>query len=123
MLCTGICGAGISGIECLIPLEVRLKCSYNMIAYVWDEVKRKSNLKKHGLDFRDAYLVYENPNKCTYEASRGDEYRLMDVALAIVRGRHLTLVYTEQGGDVRVISFRHASREERKQYEEDTKQD
>lgn len=89
--------------------------------YVWDETKRKSNLKKHGLDFRDAYLVYENSDKCTYDASRGDEYRLMDVALAVVKGRLLTLVYTERGDEVRVISFRHASREERKQYEEDGK--
>lgn len=89
--------------------------------FVWDEAKRKSNLKKHGLDFRDAYLVYENPDKCTYDASRGDEYRLMDVALAVVRGRLLTLVYTEQDDVVRVISFRNASRTERMQYEEDTK--
>ena len=89
--------------------------------YVWDEAKRKSNLKKHGLDFRDAYLVYENPDKCTYDASREDEYRLMDAALALIKGRLLTLVYTETGNEVRVISFRNASREERKRYEEDTK--
>ncbi|MGH9606053.1 MAG: BrnT family toxin [Terracidiphilus sp.] len=89
--------------------------------FVWDEAKRKSNLKKHGLDFRDARLVYDSPDKCTYEASRGDEYRLMDIALVVLKGRHLTLVYTEHGGEVRVISFRHSSREERKLYEEDTK--
>lgn len=89
--------------------------------YVWDEAKRKANLKKHGLDFKDAYLIYENPEKCTYEASRDDEYRLMDIALAVIKGRLLTLVYTERGEDVRVISFRNASREERKRYEEDTK--
>ena len=88
--------------------------------YVWDEAKRKSNLKKHGLDFRDAYLVYENPDKCTYDAGRAEEYRLMDVALAVVRGRVLTLVDTEQDDEVRVISFRHASRTERRQYEQDT---
>ncbi len=78
-------------------------------------------MKKHGLDFKDAWLIYDNPEKCTYDASRGDEYRLMDVALAVIKGRLLTLVYTEHGDEVRVISFRHASREERKQYEEDTK--
>lgn len=90
-----------------------------MTLYVWDETKRRSNLKKHGLDFSDAYLVYENPEKCTYESSRGNENRLMDVALAVIQGRLLTLVYTERGDDVRVISFRNASREERKQYEKD----
>jgi hypothetical protein len=89
--------------------------------WVWDEAKRKTNLKKHGLDFRDACLVYENPDKCTYDASRGEEYRLMDIALAVIKGRLLTLVYSEQDDDVRVISFRHASRTERKQYEEDSK--
>jgi len=89
--------------------------------YVWDEAKRKSNLKKHGLDFEDAYLVYENPEKCTYDASREGEYRLMDVALAVIKGRLLTLVYTERGDEIRVISYRHASREERKQYDEDKK--
>lgn len=89
--------------------------------YVWDENKRKSNLKKHGLDFRDANLDYENPDKCTYDASRDDEYRLMDVALAVVKGRLLTLVYAERDDQVRVISLRNASRTERKQYEEDAK--
>ena len=87
--------------------------------FVWDEAKRESNLKKHGLDFRDAYLVYENPDKCTYESSREGEDRLMDVAFAVVKRRLLTLVYVEREEDVRVISFRPASREERKQYEED----
>jgi uncharacterized protein len=91
------------------------------MVYVWDEQKRESNLKKHGLDFRDAHLVYENPDKCTYDASRNDEYRLMDVAMAVVNGRVLTLVYTERDDQVRVISFRNASRTERKQYEEDSK--
>jgi len=90
--------------------------------FIWDEAKRLSNLKKHGLDFRDAHLVYDNPDKCTYNASRQDEYRPMDVALAVLRGRLLTLVYMEIGDDVRVISFRNASREERKQYEQDRRE-
>jgi uncharacterized DUF497 family protein len=45
----------------------------------------------------------------------------MDVALAVVKGRLLTLIYTERDDEVRAISFRPASRTERKQYEEDTK--
>lgn len=43
----------------------------------------------------------------------------MDVALAVINGHLLTLVYTESDDVVRVISFRNASREERKRYEED----
>ncbi len=89
--------------------------------YVWDEAKRKSNLAKHRLDFNDAHLVYENPDKCTYEAGYSGERRLMDIAMAVVHGKLLTLIYAERGDDVRVISFRAASREEREQYEEDKK--
>ncbi|MFZ0743709.1 MAG: BrnT family toxin [Terracidiphilus sp.] len=88
---------------------------------VWDEAKRKSNLRKHGLDFRDASLVYDNPGKRTYTADRGAVRRWMDLAMAVVRGRLLALIYTRRGEDVRIISFRPASREERKQYEEDAK--
>ncbi len=87
--------------------------------FVWDEAKRQSNLKKHGLDFKDAHLVYENPDKCTYEASQRGERRLMDLATAVIHSRLLTLIYTERGDDVRLISFRPASREEREQYEQD----
>jgi hypothetical protein len=89
--------------------------------FVWDETKRRSNLKKHGLDFKDAHLVYDNPDKCTYRARFEAEHRLMDIAMAVAKGRVLALVYTERGEDVRVISFRPASREERRQYELDQK--
>jgi uncharacterized protein len=88
--------------------------------FVWDEAKRKSNLKKHGLDFRDAYLVYDNPAKCTYTTDREAEPRWMDIAMAVVEGKLLTLIYTYRGEDVRIISFRVASREEREQYEKDS---
>jgi hypothetical protein len=87
--------------------------------FIWDETKRKSNLEKHGLDFKDAHLVYDNPDKCTYESIRKNEPRLLDLAVAVVKGRLLALIYTERGDDIRVISFRPASREEREQYEQD----
>ncbi len=89
------------------------------MVFVWDEAKRKSNLVKHGLDFIDAHLVYENPDKCTYEAHYKGERRLMDLAMAVVHGKLLTMIYAERGSDIRVISFRPASREEREQYEKD----
>ena len=45
----------------------------------------------------------------------------MDIAMAVIHGKLLTLIYTLREKDIRVISFRPASREERKQYEEDTR--
>jgi hypothetical protein len=86
---------------------------------VWDEAKRGSNLEKHGLDFKEAHHVYDNPDKLTYDSRREGERRLLDLAFAIVNGRLLALIYTKRGDDVRVISFRPASREEREQYDQD----
>jgi uncharacterized DUF497 family protein len=84
--------------------------------YEWDEAKREANLRKHRLDFRDAYLVYDHPRKITFRLKRGAEVRFQDVALVEVAGNVLSLVYTLRGQNVRVISFRFASRRERRVY-------
>jgi uncharacterized protein len=68
------------------------------------------------LDFADAYLVYENPAKITSQSTRSDEPRLVDIAIVQVAEAVLLLVYVELGDDVRVISFRRASRREREVY-------
>lgn len=85
---------------------------------VWDEKKRKANLEKHGLDFADASLVYDSPLKITIQSPRNDEDRRMDIAMVEVNGAVLALVYLLRGNDVRAISFRPASRKERRFYEQ-----
>jgi uncharacterized DUF497 family protein len=67
---------------------------------VCDETERLSNLKKHGLDFRDAHLVDDDPNQSTQDTSCYERYRRMDVALLIFKGRLLTLISMEIGDDV-----------------------
>jgi uncharacterized protein len=91
---------------------------------VWDERKRLSNIAKHGLDFRDAYLIYDNPEKLTITIIRNNEMRQLDIAMVEVLGMILAFVYVVRGTDIRAISFRRASRRERRRYEETrTKQD
>jgi uncharacterized DUF497 family protein len=87
-----------------------------MITYEWDEDKRLSNLEQHGLDFRSAYLVYENPGKLTLKSPYSHEPRLVDIAE--VEGRTVTLIYTLRREAVRCISFRYAKRKERRIYDE-----
>jgi len=79
-----------------------------MIIYEWDEEKRLHNLKEHGLDFRRAKLVYENPNKITLRSTYPDEERLID--MAEVEERVLLLVYTIRNEKIRCISLRYAKR-------------
>ncbi|MBS0580380.1 MAG: BrnT family toxin [Proteobacteria bacterium] len=77
----------------------------------WDERKRKSNLRDHGFDFRDAPGVFEGPT-FTFEDDRisYDEQRF--VTLGFVGGVTVSIVHTETSEVIRVISFRRATRRE-----------
>ena len=86
--------------------------------FTWDEKKRQSNLVKHGLDFADAAIVYDNPAKMTGISVRQGEERYADIALVEIAGSILTLVYVPRNTEIRIISFRKSSRRERKRYEE-----
>jgi uncharacterized DUF497 family protein len=85
--------------------------------YEWDEAKREANLRKHGLDFDDADNVFENPNKITFAIPGRGEERWLDMALVELDGIVLALVYAVRGYNIRIISFRKASRKERRIYD------
>jgi hypothetical protein len=63
---------------------------------VWDKNKREINLRKHGLDFKDAHLVFDDPRKVTFLSPRNDEDRRLDVAIVEVAGRVLSLAYVHR---------------------------
>ena len=79
--------------------------------------KRAANLEKHGYDFADADLVYDNPAKFTIPSARSGESRLQDVAMMKVNGLILTLVYVVRGCNICIISFRKACGKERRAYD------
>jgi hypothetical protein len=73
--------------------------------YEWDETKREANLKKHGLDFYAAHLVYEDPKKITSRLKSKQEARFLDVALVEIKGAILALVlyYAQRKCAVHII--------------------
>ncbi len=87
--------------------------------YEWDEDKNLKNINIHKLDFLDADLVFENEYKITNAAPNSNEKRFLD--FAEVNGKVLALVYTLRDDRVRVISFRIASRKERRFFYEKAK--
>lgn len=89
----------------------------------WDEAKRRSNLLKHGLDFADAGLGFGSPDKITLASRRDSEKRLVDMAMVEGAGTVLVLIYVQRGRNVRVISFRRASRKERAFYAQACKEE
>ena len=85
--------------------------------FTFDPAKDAANILKHGISLADAPLVFNAPDKLTLETPRGEEQRLMDVALVEVAGVVLVLVYAlRHPNEVRAISLRRASKQERKLY-------
>lgn len=89
------------------------------MAYEWDEQKRQANLAKHGLDFADADKVYAARRVLRIGSPRvtpfGVERRTVSLARVRIENTTvtLTLVTVERDGNLRVISFRRASEDER----------
>ena len=99
------------------PLDLVYICAYNMtILYQWDPKKAESNLKRHGVDFADAVLVFEDEAALTIADDSPDEERYITVGMDAL-SRVLVVVYTWRGNIIRVISARKATGRERKQYE------
>jgi len=85
--------------------------------FTFDPDKDAANIVKHGLSLADAPLVFKAPDKLTLESAQASEDRLMDIALVEVAGVVLVLVYAlRERGEVRAISLRRASKQERKLY-------
>lgn len=81
----------------------------------WDDAKRQSNLRKHGLDFDGCEAVFDHP-VVTQEDNRSayDEQRVN--LLGWLRGRVVHMTYTERGEDLHVISLREATKYETQHY-------
>jgi uncharacterized DUF497 family protein len=81
----------------------------------WDEPKRQRNLKKHGFDFVDAEQVFDSVTY-TYEDDRIAYTEQRFVTLGLLRDIVVSIVHTEEGEHIHVISMRKATKRERKIY-------
>ena len=85
--------------------------------YLWDPKKAASNFKKHGIDFADAVGVLQDNWALTFKEHYVDsEQRFVSVGMDFL-GRILVVVYTYRNDDIRIISARRATKNERKSYE------
>ena len=83
--------------------------------FEWDETKPLLNLAKHGLDFADvARLDWDSTQ---VERDRRFEYgEERFIAVGALGDDVLAVAFTLRGNTVRVVSFRPASRKERRNY-------
>jgi uncharacterized DUF497 family protein len=80
----------------------------------WDELKRRSNLDKHGLDFLRAIEVFDGRPMMHLTARHQGELRYLTVG--ILDDVAVTVIWTWRGTSRRLISARRARREEREAY-------
>lgn len=85
--------------------------------YQWDRNKALSNFQKHGIDFVDAVLILTDELAITIFDERFAEERFITMGTDAFN-RILVVVYTMRDNEIRLISARRATKNERKQYEE-----
>ena len=83
--------------------------------FTWSERKRLINLKDHGLDFVDAARVFQSATY-TFEDSRFDYGERRFETLGLLAGVPVSVVHMESEHEIRIISFRKATKREAKLY-------
>jgi uncharacterized DUF497 family protein len=85
------------------------------LVFEWDEHKRRSNLRKHGIDFAECADVFAG--SCTTmmdDRFAYGEHRF--VTFGLLREVVVVVAHAEVGETVRVISMRKAGRNEQTLY-------
>ncbi|HNY40950.1 MAG TPA: BrnT family toxin [Bryobacteraceae bacterium] len=83
--------------------------------FEWDSSKALSNIRKHGVRFADAVMVFEDDQGLTISDDSVGERRWVTLGMDAV-GQVLVVVYTWRGDRIRIISARRATPREQKQY-------
>lgn len=71
--------------------------------FEWDETKRAEIYRKHGVDFLEAALIFEN-DVLEKEDTRRDYSEKRMIALGMADGEIYTVVYTKRGDVYRLIT-------------------
>ena len=89
-----------------------------MLSFEWDTQKAKSNEQKHGITFDEASTVFEDFLSLTIHdplhSENEERFTLIGVSH---KNRILIVVHTERGDNIRIISARKATKNERSYYE------
>ena len=84
--------------------------------FVLDADKQTINLRKHGIDIRDAAYVFLDTRRLDAADERKDYGEERRVVLGAVEDRLWVVVYTRRADAIRLISARKANEREKKRY-------
>ena len=83
--------------------------------FEFDPDKSDANKIKHGIDFVEAQLLWDDSNLLEVPARTDGEARFL--AIGEISGKHWAAIYTMRGTVIRLISVRRARKEEVQFYE------
>lgn len=92
----------------------------NYFKFEWDDAKRASNLRKHGIDFPSATAVWSAP-MVTELDDRFDYGEDRYQTLGLLDGRVVVVAHAETDQVIRIISMRYALKHEEARYHELTR--
>jgi hypothetical protein len=89
------------------------------LEFEWDPHKAEKNRRKHGITFWEGSTAFSDPRSLTILDPDHSvfEHRLLHLGLSKT-GKLIVVSYTERSDRIRIISVRHASKRERKHYEQ-----
>ena len=85
--------------------------------FEWDEAKRRANIAKHGIDFLDVPRMFSSVMLVGPDV-RKDYGEIRQIGFGFIRGRLMTVVFTERTKVIRIISARKANSREEAYYQE-----
>jgi len=89
------------------------------VEFEWDDLKAASNEQKHGVRFEEATTVFDDPLAKIFEDDDPMAGERREIIIGHSERHRLLLVcFTDRATSVRLISARAATRQERKDYEE-----
>ncbi len=86
--------------------------------FEWDEEKRLSNIRKHGIDFADVWQFFES-DIYTIVDDRFDYDEIRFLSLGLLFGEVIAVSYNETDEMTRIISARKAEKYEQETYFEE----
>jgi uncharacterized DUF497 family protein len=91
--------------------------------FEWDPAKAASNIRKHGVSFDEAVTVFKDPLAFIFDDTTHSEQEHREIIIGMSTLRRMILVcFVERLEDVvRIISARPATRQEIKDYEENSR--
>jgi uncharacterized protein len=87
------------------------------VRFEWDEEKNKENIRKHELDFADAWEVFDAPMLANLD-TREDYGEDRWIGIGFLKNFIVIVTYTEREDVIRIISLRKALKHERTRFEE-----